>query len=147
MLNQRLDKLEIRSPVDGIVMGGDPRKLEGARLSMGETLLEVGPMDKLVVEVEIADEDISHIRADQQVRYRLDAMPWQAIQGQISLVHPRSENRNNQNVFVAEVALDNQDLAIRPGMRGRVKIRTDNHPLGWNLFHKSWNGLVTFIGR
>jgi hypothetical protein len=144
VLQERLDNLEIRSPVDGIVMGGDPRKLEGARLSMGETLLEVGPMDQMVVELEIPDEDISHVEELQPVRYRLSAMPWKTFEGPITLIHPRSESRRNENVFVAEVELDNEDRLIRPGMYGRAKIRTAYHPLGWNLFHKAWDGLVTW---
>ena len=96
LLEQRLENLEIRSPVDGVVMGGDPRKLEGARMSIGDTLLEVGPMDQMIVELSILDEDISHVRVGQQVRYRLSAQPWKALEGPITLIHPRSEARDGK---------------------------------------------------
>ena len=33
----------------------------------------------------------------------------------------------------------NEDGKLRPGMRGRVKIRSGWKPLGWVLFHKPWN--------
>lgn len=145
VLQQRLENLEIRSPVDGIVMGGDPRKLEGARLSMGETLIEVAPVDEMVVELSISDDDISHVEKGQEVSYRLSAHPWRTLEGPISLIHPRSETRDNKNVFIAEVALKNDGQEIRPGMYGRAKIRADYHPLGWNLFHKSWEHLVTWL--
>lgn len=145
VLEQRLQNLEIRSPVDGVVMGGDPRKLEGARLSMGETLFEVGPLDEMIVELQIADEDISHVQLSQQVGYRLSAIPWRRLQGPISLIHPKSEIINNENVFVAEVSLENADQLIRPGMRGRAKITADYHPLGWNLFHKAWDGFINLV--
>lgn len=145
LLEQRLENLEIRSPVDGVVMGGDPRKLEGARMSIGDTLLEVGPMDQMIVELAILDEDISHVRVGQQVRYRLSAKPWKALEGPITLIHPRSEARDGKNVFIAEVELQNDSEIIRPGMHGRASVRGDHHPLGWNLFHKAWDSLVTWV--
>ena len=102
-------------------------------------------MDEMIVELSIPDEDISHVAQDQPVRYRLSALPWHTLAGTISLIHPRSELRNNENVFIAEVALKNDRQEIRPGMYGRAKIRADYHPLGWNLFHKSWESLVTWL--
>lgn len=145
LLEDRLDNLEIRSPVDGVVIGGDPRRLEGARLAMGESLLEIGPLNELIVELEISDEDIFHIELNQPVHFRLSAAPWRTFEGRIHLVHPRSESRNGENVFVAEVAFENDELLLRPGMQGRAKIQTGRHPWGWNLFHKAWDGLVTWI--
>ena len=144
-LNERLENLEVRSPVDGVVIGGDPRKLEGARLSMGETLLEVGPMDEMIVELEVLDEDISHVELKQQVKYRLDALPWSKLDGTIDLVHPQSETREAANVFIAEVNLRNENKRLRPGMRGQAKIRGAYHPLGWNLFHKAWDSFASWI--
>ncbi len=141
VLRQRLANLEIRSPVRGFVMGGDPRKLEGARLTLGETLMEVAPLDQLIVELKIPDEDIAHVEEQQPVSYRLAASPWSSREGQIELIHPRAEIRDQANVFVAEVAVDNHDGTIRPGMRGKAKVTAAWHPLGWNLFHKAWDSL------
>ena len=119
---ERLQNLEIRSPVDGVVMGGDPRKLEGARLSMGESLLEVGPMDELIVELLVPDEDISHVREDQSVQYRLSGMPWKTWQGEVSLVHPRSEIRHR-----------NLTRNTNPGERRGI--RTPVHQFGAYMGH------------
>lgn len=144
-LQQRLSNLEIRSPVDGVIISGDPQRLEGSRFAMGDTLLEVAPLSKMVVELEIPDEDISHVRAGQSVRYRLSSAPLQTFEGRIRSLYPRSEMRENENVFVALVDLDNEQDAIRPGMRGRARVTADRHLLGWNLFHKAWDSLVTRI--
>lgn len=144
-LQERLENLEVRSPVDGVVIGGDPRRLEGARLSLGETLMEVGPVEEMIVELEIPDEAISHIENHQSVRYRLAALPQRVFDGEIELVHARSQSRANNNVFIAEVALTDQTELIRPGMRGRAKIKTTRHPLGWNLFHKAWHRFLTWV--
>ncbi len=141
----RLRNLEIRSPVDGVVIGGDPRKMQGARLSIGESLMEVGPMDEMIVELQVPDEDIAHVRSNLKAQYRLTALPWKTLDGEIQLIHPQSETRDGSNVFVAELGLDNPDQSIRPGMRGQAKILSDPHPLGWNLFHKAWDGFVSWV--
>ena len=112
---------------------------------MGDTLLEVAPLSKMWVELEIPDEDISHVRVGQKVRYRLSSMPLSSYEGEIRIIQPRSEMREDQNVFVAFVELLNQDDRLRPGMRGRAKIICVRHPLGWNLFHKAADNLVSWV--
>lgn len=144
-LEERMANLEIRSPVDGVVVSGDPNKLEGARFSIGETLLEVAPLTNMLVELEIADEDVSHVRAGQSVTYRLAASPLHAFEGVIQTIQPRSEIRDNQNVFVAFVEIENADDQLRPGMRGRAKISCDAHCLGWNLFHKAAERVASWV--
>lgn len=144
-LHERMTNLEVRSPVEGVVVSGDPEKLEGARFSMGDTLLEVAPLSEMLVELEILDEDISHVRVGQKVKYRLAASALDVFEGRIETIQPRSELRGNQNVFIGFVALKNADDRLRPGMRGQAKIVSDVHPLGWNLFHKAWNRIATWV--
>jgi len=144
-LNERLKNLEVRSPVDGVIVSGDPQKLEGSRFAMGDTLLEVAPLSEMLVELEIPDEDISHVRVGQRVSYRLSAMPLTTFDGVIQSIQPRSESRENANVFVGFVELANANDALRPGMRGRAKITGDRHLFGWNLFHKAWDHLVSWL--
>ncbi|MCZ6773228.1 MAG: hypothetical protein O7G83_14790, partial [Proteobacteria bacterium] len=59
---------------------------------------------------------------------------------------PRSEIREHENVFIAEVKLDNSDLQLRPGMKGRAKIIGRRHLLAWNLFHKPCESLLLWLG-
>ena len=88
--------LTVVSPIDGVVIGGDIRRLDGAKVSLGQTLLEIGPLDEMLIELEIPDEDIAHVRAGSQVNYRLEALPWQPASGKIVRVDPRSELRDGR---------------------------------------------------
>ena len=142
MLDHRAENLEIKSPVDGIVVSGDLERAEGAPLTIGQTLFEIAPLEKMIVEVAVPDDEVSQVDEGQAIVVRLDAYPgdrWQAV---VTKVQPRSEIREQDNVFVAEAALDNTDGRLRPGMRGRAKIVTPRRPLGWILFHKSWEFLT-----
>jgi hypothetical protein len=142
LLEHRSQNLEIRSPVDGIVASGDLERVEGAPLTKGQTLFEIAPLERMLVEAAVEDEDIAHIRAKQPMTVWLDAYPGQSRQVRVARVQPRSEIRDSENVFIAEAPLANSDGRLRPGMKGRAKIVAPNRRLGWILFHKPWEYLV-----
>ena len=142
LLDHRAQNLEIRSPLAGIVTSGDLERAEGAPLTIGQTLFEIAPLQTMVVEVAIADDEVAHVTAGLPIEIRLDAYParhWEAVAGKIQ---PRSEIRDSHNVFIAEVPLDNTDGNLRPGMRGRARIAAGRQPLAWILFHKPWEYAV-----
>jgi len=138
LLDHRAKNLEIRSPVDGVVASGDLDRAEGAPLTIGQSLFEIAPLEKMIVEVAVEDDEISNIKEGQAVEVRLDAFPGETYEAVLGKVHPRSEIRDEQNVFIAEVKLDNAAGTLQPGMKGRAKIVTADRPLGWIIFHKPW---------
>ena len=77
---------------------------------------------------------------------RLEAYPWRKWKGTVANIWPRSEIRDDENVYIAEVKLDNSDLQLRPGMKGRAKITGERHLLVWNLFHKPCESLLLWLG-
>lgn len=142
LLEHRRGHLEIRSPLSGVVVSGDWQKGQGVPLETGQTLFEIAPLDRMVVEVAIPQEEISHARAEQPVTMRLEAFPLRSWRGKIERLHPRAELRENRSVFLAELTLENVDDLLRPGMKGRAKIASGWHPLGWNLFHRAWESMA-----
>jgi hypothetical protein len=146
MLEHRGENLEIRSPIDGIVISGDLEKAEGAPLSVGQTLFEIGPLDEMAVELAVPEDHISFVRPGLRASIRLDAYPRRRWETLVAKVHPRSEERNDRNIFLAEANLDNSDDLFRPGMNGEAKITVGYRPLVWNLFHKPWSVLVNALG-
>jgi len=146
LLSYRSDNLELRSPIDGIVISGDHRNEEGIPLSTGDTLFEIAPMDRMIIEVAIPEEDIRWARPGMSVSLQLDAAPATLFDAEIIRIHPRAELKDSENVFIAEAEIDNFDGLLRPGMRGGARIRADRNLLGWNLFHKPVAYLVGWLG-
>ncbi len=146
VLRQRSEQLEIRSPVAGVIISGDLRKAEGAPLTTGQTLFEIAPLEEMVLEISIPEEDIGHVVVGQSVEAVLNALPDRTWMGTIERIHPRSELVDEDYVFVAEVKFANEFSLLRPGMKGRAKIETAKHPLGWNLFHKAIDQVRFWIG-
>ena len=146
LLEHRDQNLEIRSPIAGVVVSGDLEDAEGMPLEVGQTLFEIAPLDAMVVEVAIAEDDFAHVRPGMPVKIRLDAFPLRRFEATIERVHPRAELRDEENVFIAEARLDSPGSGLRPGMRGTAQIEADRHPLGWNLLRRPFTAAVAWLG-
>ena len=138
LLTGRLANLAVRSPIAGIVVSGDLDKAQGAPLDTGQTLFEVGPLEEMVAEIRIPESEIRLVKQDATVKIKLNAYPFQTFTGKVRRIHTRAEIVSDQNIFVAEVVMDNSDGRLRPGMEGTAKIVSGTYPIGWNLFHKAW---------
>jgi hypothetical protein len=141
ILEQQLTNLEVRSPIPGIVVSGDLEKVEGAPLDMGQTLFEIAPLDQMLAEIGIPESEINYVEPGMEVAIKLNAFPFKTWTGIVQQIHPRTEVIEDESVFVAQVVLTNEELQLRPGMKGSAKIKTQYAPLGWNLFHQSWESI------
>jgi RND family efflux transporter MFP subunit len=145
-IKHRLLHLSIQCPMDGVVVSGDLRRTEGAPLSIGQSLFEIAPLDRMIAEIAVPQDEVQHVRIGMPVDLRFDAFPGQSWRAELVKVHPRAELRNQSTVFIAEVHLENSDNRLSPGMSGRAKIETNNRSVGWILFHRSANALAQRMG-
>jgi RND family efflux transporter MFP subunit len=141
MLNNRIKDLEVRSPIDGVIVSGDMDKVQGAPLEMGQNLFEVAPLETMVAEIGIPESEIHYVKDTDAVTLKINSFPFEKWSGAVQQIHPSAEVIGDKTVFVAEVEIDNGSGELRPGMRGTAKISTGWSPLGWNLFHGAWESL------
>ncbi len=146
LLVKRNENLDIKSPIAGVVVTGDLKKSEGVPLGVGDQLFEIAPLEQMVVEIAIPETDITWTQTGQSVEIVLDAYPETTWTGTLVRIHPRAELREDSQVFIGEVILENPQAVLRPGMRGRAKIEGPEKSLGWNLFHKPWYELRYWLG-
>jgi multidrug resistance efflux pump len=146
LVQSHLDQLDIHSPVSGVVVSGDLRRIEGRPLAIGQSMFEVAPTDKMVVEIGIPERDINYVSAGDEVTIRLNAFPGKSWSGVIERLHPRAELIRDEIVFVAEVPLNNDGEAFRPGLTGRANISGPRRPFGWNLFHRAFEAAAIQMG-
>lgn len=139
ILNYKRDNLQIRSPIDGVVLTGSLERAEAASVKMGQVLFEIGPVDPLRIEIEIPDDEIAQVEIGFPVKVWIDGQEEDPIEAEINKIHPRSETRNADNVFIAEIEFANEDERLRPGMKGSARIDCNKRSLGWSLFHKPVN--------
>ncbi|MGI9428569.1 MAG: efflux RND transporter periplasmic adaptor subunit [Bythopirellula sp.] len=146
LLKHREANLQISSPFDGVIISGDLQRVEGAPVTTGQTLLEVAPLDRVVVEVAIPERSIAHLTEQPEATIRLDAFDDESWSGALHRIHPRAEIRATQQVFVGELELNNPARTLRPGMRGEVKVDAGWAPTGWILFHRPYRVVTRWLG-
>lgn len=140
LINQERERfLEIRSPITGIVLQGDLERAEGAPMQTGDRLFEIAPIDTMLIELALPQSEVANVRAGMPVKLQLEAFPGRVFEAEIERIPPRSEVRQNQNVFVCEASIQNADGELRPGMNGEAKILGDRKMLIWTLIRPAVN--------
>lgn len=143
LLKHRQSELEIKSPVDGVVLAGSLDQRQNYPVKAGEKLYEIAPLNPLRIDVAIPAAELPHIREGMPVEVRVDGDLSVPLAGIIERIRPQSEIRDQLNVFIAEVQIQNPDNRLRPGMEGSARISSDRHTLGWNFGHRLWERIVT----
>ncbi len=146
LLEHRAAHLEIRSPLAGVITSGDLQRVQGAPLELGQTLFEVAPLDAMLVEFSIPQDELSLVEPGRPLDVRLDAHPGQRWRIDVGRVRPRAELRDHQSVFVGDAELPNRDGQLRPGMEGEARIVGRHRAIGWQLLHKPWNAIRSWTG-
>jgi HlyD family secretion protein len=131
------DLVVLRAPEDGTVLDVAARSA-GAVAPQGETLLTIVPRDEeLLVEAEVAAQDIGLVRAGDPVRLKFEAFPYQrhgTATGCIRTVSPDAFEKNTQEgqrlfyrvraaVTDAALAKVPRDFRLFPGMSLSAEIK------------------------
>lgn len=146
LLQSRSRNLEIRSPFDGLVISGDLEDVQGAPVEVGQSLFEIAPLDRMRVEVGIPEEDVALVSVGAPVQIRFEADPQRTWSGTLERIHPRSELKDDQHVFIGTVSLKNADGTLRPGIQGRTWIETPHRPFVWRWLRRPWNRFTLWLG-
>jgi adhesin transport system membrane fusion protein len=134
VLEDRVERTSIRSPVDGIINRLNIRTI-GGFVRPGDVLVELVPIgDKLIVEASIDPKDIAYIRPDQDVRISLtayDASRYGNIRGKILKVSADASLDPNTNIssYKVDVSLetslyedDGSEVEVFPGMVASIDV-------------------------
>jgi membrane fusion protein, adhesin transport system len=136
-LQERLSRIQIVSPVNGIVQDLKYRTVGGV-IAPGATVLNIVPTDDVIhAEIRVSTQDVGHVREGQLVRVKVstyDFMRYGIIEGKVSVVSAFSslDEKTQQPYFKTIVSLPrrsmgktDQDLPILPGMTVQGDIVTD----------------------
>lgn len=146
LLRLRSSQLQIDSPMTGIVVTGDLERVEGAPLTVGQTLFEIAPLDQMIIEVAVPQSEVAYVQSGMNVDVKLASYPNRTWTGLVDSIHPRSEIRESESVFIAEVLLNNDDKVLQPGMHGEARIIANRRAWGWILFHRAWDAARMKLG-
>jgi len=132
LVMDRLGRLDVTSPIDGVVISGELDKFVGAPLERGQGLLEIAPMAEMRIEVQIPDYEIGYVKPGTKTAVKLDAVGGPSMHLRIEDIFPSAELRDDQNVFIGQIRVENTDGTLRPGMLGEATAFGPPRPRVWS---------------
>jgi len=119
-----LTKTEIRSPIDGIVLSHT--------IEVGQTVVAAfqtpvlfqiaEDLHELELSVDVDEADIGKVREGQNAKFVVAAYADRRFDATVTTVHNASRVVDRVVSYEAELAVDNRDLALRPGMTATAEI-------------------------
>ena len=136
LLQDKLQRVQLTAPIDGIIISGDLSDALGAPVERGDVLFEVAPLDQYRLVLEVDETDIADVRPGQRGRLTLTALPDAPLDFVVERVSPVFLEKEGRVVYRTEAQIAGDGSALRPGMEGIGKIDVGSRSYGWILFHR-----------
>jgi HlyD family secretion protein len=119
-----LRKASIRSPIDGVVLSRsvDPGNAVAASLQAVTLFTLAEDLKALELAVNVDEADVGRVRAGLKATFTVSAYPNRDYPATVKRVAYGSTIKDNVVTYVAELAVDNDDLTLRPGMTATAVI-------------------------
>jgi membrane fusion protein (multidrug efflux system) len=114
----RLERSVIEAPISGVAL---TRELEpGEVVSPGALITELYRVDRLKAVAGVPENDIVAFRVGGEATIEVDACPGRTFEGRIHLIGVAAQGPSR--TFPTEIAIDNREGELRPGMMARVAL-------------------------
>ncbi len=146
VLDDKISKAGIVSPIDGIVVAGDLERQIGAPLKTGDVLFEIAQLESLRAELSVPEDQIADVKVGQRGQLATVSRPDDRIDFVVERINPVAEVVKQRNVFKVRVRLVDVDLEgrhawLRPGLEGVARVDIDKRRYAWLWTHKLTNWL------
>jgi HlyD family secretion protein len=113
-----LEKACICSPIDGVVLdvAAEKGQIVAASLSAPTLFTIAEDLSRMELQVDVAEADIGRIAAGDRATFTVEAYDNRSFSAEITQVRYASEVTEGLVTYKAILAVDNPDLALRPGM-------------------------------
>ena len=138
-LNDNIDKCDLKAPVDGLVLYGDPNNpwrnydqmvKVGAEWYGGNVLMTIPDLSSFEIDIAIAEEYRGKLKEELKAAVTLEAVPGLQLEGTLKEISKLGRPRTpwdpaGPRVFEAKIAMEASDPRMVSGMTTRVEIVAD----------------------
>ena len=119
-----LAKTIIKSPIDGVVLTRsiEPGQTVAASFTSPQLFVIAEKLERMKLEVAIAEADIGRVAIGQKSTFTVDAWPDRSYTASVSIVSYGSAVTENVVTYEADLEVSNDDLSLRPGMTATADI-------------------------
>ncbi len=142
ILQREYEGLKVTAPRAGVVLSEDLQKTIGRHYNKGDEICRIGELEKFQLKIEVSEREISNVRLDSPVRFKLKTVPGRTFTGRVSKINAEPiSNQNGLRFYPVEVMVENSDGLLRPGMTGFARISFGRQSVGFILADKLWQSL------
>lgn len=124
LLDWKIERSQIRTPIDGVVVQGDLDAIIGAPVGAGDTLFVIAPLEALRAAVAVDASRIADVRLGATGTLATTADPASRVPFTVSRIDPIATDAQSEQAgaFNVIVDLDAAPDWLRPGMEGVAKV-------------------------
>ncbi len=131
LIQHRIDQAKILSPIDGTVVTGDLKRQVGGPVQIGTTLFEVAPLDSLLAELAVPEDQILDVEEGFEGELATVRDPANKISFRVERINPVAEVVNRRNVYKVRVLLLDSYPGLTPGAEGIAKVTLGKRKYAW----------------
>jgi putative peptide zinc metalloprotease protein len=149
---KKAEDLEIRAPIDGIVITSNVDQETGQYLSAGDEFARVVDRGTMRARILVQDRELPDVQPGAAAKVKVLPFPYSTYTGRVdkilpaaALDHPVAQTEKLERLgqelanFVAvEMEIPNPDGSLREGMTGKAKISGPRHSLAWQAGQATW---------
>ncbi|ACG74818.1 efflux transporter, RND family, MFP subunit [Anaeromyxobacter sp. K] len=119
-----MGKAVVRSPVDGVILvrSIEPGQTVAATLEAPVLFTVAEDLRRMELRVDVDEADVGRVKAGQQARFTVDAFPDRTFAARVAQVRLGATTTSGVVTYKAVLAVDNDDLALFPGMTAAAEI-------------------------
>jgi putative peptide zinc metalloprotease protein len=158
-LNQELSiadrnvaSLQVRAPIDGVIVTDDLDQKTGSFVEAGDDLGKIVDRSSMKARILVRDWELDDVKNGAAVSVKVAPFPFRTYAGSIEKILPAAaEDRpvtqtqdleklgqKLTNYFAVEMEFPNAGGSLREGMTGIARIRGKSSPLAWQFCRGTW---------
>jgi len=135
LVEERLERVQLLAPFDGVVVSGDLRQLIGTPVEQGKVLFETAPLDAYRVILQVDEREIGQLALGQTGELALSGIPGERLKFTVKQITPVATAEDGKNFFRVEAQMEGGVARLRPGMEGIGKVEVGSRKLIWIWTH------------
>jgi len=125
----QLRKTTFTAPMSGIVSKLNAEEGEtvitGTMNNPGTVIMTIADMSEVLATVNVDETEINKVGFAQKAKVTVDAIEGKEYQGEVIEIATSATKEGDVSVFQVEIAMEEPDQNLKPGMTSRAKIETD----------------------
>lgn len=125
-----LERTEIRSPVDGVVVQRQVDLGQTVAASLSAPVLFQIAQDLRTIDIyaNIDEADVGRLKPGQPASFTVNAYPNRTFSGRVEMVRLGAQTIQNVVTYTGVIRVENRDMALLPGMTANLQVVTEDRP-------------------